>query len=274
MASYAERRAASLARPPIDLRPLMRGAIPDQGPRPLCLPLSVSGAHEATRAHHFAAAPEPLAPEPLWAHCVRSGQVSPLGTTMAAVGGALADRGQPTLAVWPYSPTLARKTEEPPAATVNTAWYTAEVIELPLAHDGIEDPLEDALAASALVVVIVEVTREFESADRSGQISVPPVDSPAGDYHAVLAVGAATDAETRVRRLLVHNTWGVGWGAGGYGWLPLDYLIAFAVQAGTVDPTSLRASTMQVPRVHTLDTSEAAMASVVDPPATRERKGA
>ena len=273
MASFAERRAASLARPPIDLRPLVRGAIPDQGPRPLCLPLSVSGAHEATRAHLFAAASEPLAPEPLWAHCVQSGRVSPLGTTMAAVGGALADRGQPTLEVWPYSRILATPTEEPPAAAVNTAWYSAEVIDLPLAHDGIEDPLEDALAVSAVAVVVVEVTREFESVDRSGQISVPPVDSPAGDYHAVLVVGAATDAETRVRRLLVHNTWGVGWGAGGYGWLPLDYLIAFAVQAGTVDPTSLRVSTMQMPRVHTLDTDEAAMASVVDPTAHRGRRG-
>ena len=157
---------------------------------------------------------------------------------------------------------------------MNTARYTAEVIELPLAHDGIEEPLEDALAASALVVVVVEVTREFESADRSGQISVPPIDSPAGDYHAVLAVGAATDAETRLRRLLVHNTWGVGWGAGGHGWLPLDYLIAFAVQAGTVDPTSLRVSTPQTYASHTLDAKEAAMASVVDPSADETRKGA
>ena len=156
---------------------------------------------------------------------------------------------------------------------MNTAWYTAEVIELSLAHDGIEDPLEDALAASALVVVVVEVTREFESADRSGQISVPPVDSPAGDYHAVLAVGAATDAETRVRRLLVHNTWGVGWGAGGYGWLPLDYLIAFAVQAGIIDPASLRASTPQSLGRHTLDTIGGAMASVMAKQQGQGQKG-
>lgn len=157
---------------------------------------------------------------------------------MVAVGSALADTGQPALGAWPYNPTLGTATEEAPPTATTARWHTAQVIDVPVAHDGIEDVLEDALASSALAVVIIEVTKEFESADASGKISVPPLDSPAGDYHAVLAVGAATDAETAMRRLLVHNTWGDGWGAGGYGWLPLDYLIAFAVQGGVIDPAS------------------------------------
>lgn len=243
MVSLAARQAASLARAPIDLRSLMQGAIRDQGPRPLCLPISVSGAHEVARANSEAATPEPLAPEPLWAHCLHSGRVSLLGTTMAAVIDALAVRGQPPLRTWLYNPNLGTATELPPSAAAAADWCTAQLIDLPLAHDGIEDLLEDALASSAPVVVVVEVTEEFENADQKGEISVPPLTSPPGDYHAVLALGAATDSDTGVRRLLIFNTWGGRWGAGGYGWLPLDYLIAFAVQAGVIDPGSCSTST-------------------------------
>lgn len=243
MVSLAARQAASLARAPIDLRSLMQAAIRDQGPRPLCLPISVSGAHEVARSSVEAATPEPLAPEPLWAHCLQSGRVSSLGTTMAAVSDALAARGQPPLRTWPYNPTLGTATELPPSAAAAADWWTAQLIDLPLAHDGVEDLLEDALASSAPVVVVVEVTEEFENADSAGDISVPPLTSPAGDYHAVVALGAATDSDTGVRRLLIFNTWGNRWGAGGYGWLPLDYLIAFAVQAVVIDPGSCSTST-------------------------------
>ncbi len=46
---------------------------------------------------------------------------------------------------------------------------------------------------------------------------------PTGDtvegYHAMLIVGWRPDA------WLVQNSWGTGWGEGGYGWLPTDYPI-------------------------------------------------
>ena len=122
--------------------------------------------------------------------------------------------------------------------------------------------MEDALASSALAVVVVEVTKEFESAPPSGEISVPALTSPAGDYHAVLAVGAATDPATALRRLLILNTWGGAWGAGGYGWLPVEYLIAFAVQAGIIGLPSLRVSTSPANSLPTLGTAESTTATV------------
>ncbi len=84
------------------------------------------------------------------------------------------------------------------------------------------------------MVLIIEVTDEFDQPGADGQIEVPNITAPAGDYHAVLVVGAATRA-TYGRCLLVRNSWGDWWGAGGYGWLPMAYLEAFAGEAGTVE---------------------------------------
>ncbi len=273
MPSYAARRAASLARPSIDMRPFLRGATRDQGPRPLCVPISVSGAHQGARIRSGAITPEPLAPEPLWAHCVELGQVSSLGTTLKAVGDALSVHGQPPLLAWPYNPDLGIGTEgPPPSASAAASWYQAQVVDVPLAHDGIESLLEDALAVSLPTVVVIEVTKEFETANSQGVITVPPLDSPAGDYHAVLAVGATTDSVAGLRCLLIRNTWGLGWGAGGYGWLPLDYLIAFAVQAGVVNPLSLRSCTAFGSDASTLTSEERIMPSFGDHGHAQDRK--
>ena len=242
MLSFATRQAASLARPPVDLRPYLQADYCDQGPRPLCLPFSVSAAHEIARSLVTTTAPERLAPEPLWSHCVQSGQATPQGTTLPAVGEALSSNGQPVLSAWHYNPQLGMATEAPPATALSSTWYTAEVINVPLAHDGIETLIDDALALSLPVIIVIEMTSQFENPTAAGEISVPPLTSPTSDYHSILAVGAATDATISTRRLLIRNSWGPRWGAGGYGWLPLDYLIGFAVQAGLVDPTTCRST--------------------------------
>ena len=146
---------------------------------------------------------------------------------------ALRESGQPPLADWPWNPHLGVNTEDPPTAVGNPPWQQATAAELGLAHDGIEDDIEDALAAGHPVILIVEVTAEFDDAGPDGSIDVPDIRSPEGDYHAVLVVGAATHAELG-RRLLIRNSWGPYWGAGGYGWLPLDYLVDNALQAAVL----------------------------------------
>ena len=239
--SYAQRHADSLVRPAVDLRHLLASAVRHQGPRPLCVPFSIAAAHEATRLQMGEPGAEMLAVEPLWQHCLNNGQAGHGGTTLTAGREAVLAKGQTAEAWWPYNDTLGAGTEPEPAAATHAAWYKAATVETPLAHDGIEDLIEDALAVVLPLVLVIELTQEFEVATADGEIALPALTAPVGDYHAVLALGAATSTDGTSRRLLIRNTWGSGWGAGGYGWLPLDYLIAFAVQAATIDPTSLAA---------------------------------
>lgn len=242
MTSYAQRLATSRARPAVDLRYLLPSPVRQQGPRPLCVPFSLSAAHEATRTRLTLPGAEMLAVEPLWQHCLDHGDAGHRGTTLVAGGAALRAKGQTAESCWPYNQGLGAGTEAEPAGVATAPWYTGATIDIPLAHDGIETLLEDALVTELPIVLVIELTTEFEQPTPSGEIAVPALTAPVSDYHAILALGAATNTDGSQRRLLVRNTWGPGWGAGGYGWLPLDYLSAFAVQAAAIDPTSLAAT--------------------------------
>lgn len=235
----ALRRAASLLLAPVDLRHLFTPAVRAQGPRPLCLPFSASFTHEATRATVEGIAAEALAAEPLWQHCVQAGTASHDGTTLRAIADAVEHTGQPIERVWPYNDTLGSGTEPTPAAAMAATFNTAELFDVPLAHDGIDDNVEAALTVGLPVMVVVEITNEFQNPTTDGEIRVPSLSAPVSDYHAITAVGVATNGAGDNRRLLIRNTWGAGWGAGGYGWLPYDYLVAFAVQAAAIDPRTL-----------------------------------
>lgn len=222
------------ARPAVDLRKLITSPLMDQGARPVCVPFALSCAHEAVTGPGSDPADDPaLAPEAIWWHASALSQVSAQGMLLEHAGDALAASGQPPLTTWPWNPRLGAGTEQPPPAVGAPPWQTATLASLDLAHDGVGDDLEGNLAGGRPVVLVVEVTDEFDDATAEGLIDVPDIRSPAGDYHAVLVVGA-TNHPDRGRLLLIRNSWTEYWGAGGYGWLPLDYLVAHAIQAATV----------------------------------------
>jgi hypothetical protein len=222
----------SLAGASTDLRGLLSPDVPIQGPRPLCLPFAVGAGHEAAlapRANLITA----LAPEALWWRCTHLGQTSASGVRFRDLGTALVDSGQPDLSEWPYNPMLGAGTEEPPPSLAPPPWKTAIIRDVVLAHDRQEGEIEAYLAAGSPVVVVIELTQEFDVPGVGGLIAIPGIRAPAGDYHAVLIVGAATHP-TEGRCFLIRNSWGPGWGAGGYAWLPVGYLEGFATQAGVV----------------------------------------
>jgi C1A family cysteine protease len=108
---------------------------------------------------------------------------------------------------------------------------------VPLSGDGVEDAIEDTLESQRPVVLTLEITDEFDNPSSTGEIAVPAITAQTGAYHAVLVVGA--DQRRSVRHFLIRNSWGPYWGLGGYGWLPVGYTIAFAVQAGAIDLASI-----------------------------------
>lgn len=224
-AAAQQRLTRSRQRPPVDLRPVLPAAL-DQGPRPLCVPVALTAAHEGLRTQHTGSAPEGLAPEPLWSACLVAGVASAGGCQVAGAADALRTDGQPALTDWPYNPTLGFGTEPPPAAAGSKPWQQAVVAERPLARDGVEEALENELAAGRPAVLILEVTAEFVHPASNGDIALGALTAPLGEAHAVLVVGAATDPQ-RGRQLLVRNSWGPHWGVGGVGWLQLAWVAAF-----------------------------------------------
>lgn len=217
----------------VDLRALVGPDILDQGFRPTCVAFAASAAHEALQNGQGGLV-EHLAPEALWWQATAAGDTSRHGMVLDKIAPALGTHGQPGLSLWPYNPRLGAGTEDPPAVLDEPPWRRARLRALPLLHDGVEDPLEEVLAESRPVILIVEVTDQFHVPGEDGVIAIPNVRAIGGGYHAVTCVGAATHP-VYGRLLLLKNSWGANWGLGGFCWLPMGYLIGFAGQAATLD---------------------------------------
>lgn len=133
-------------RPDVDLRARISSPLMNQGPRPLCVPFSLSLAHDALDGSD-AAVDTAMAPEAVWWHCAQRGQTHPTGMALDHAGEALRDSGQPPLSQWPWNPNLGYKTENPPPVVGAPPWQQARTFVFEPAHDGVEDQIEDTLAA-------------------------------------------------------------------------------------------------------------------------------
>ena len=78
------------------------------------------------------------------------------------------------------------------------------------------------------------VYNSISQADTTGKIPYPTKGDKISGGHAIMAVGY--DENMKIKNsnpggvetkgaLLIRNSWGTGWGDGGYGWLPFEYVL-------------------------------------------------
>ena len=89
------------------------------------------------------------------------------------------------------------------------------------------------LAAGIPSVFGFTVYQSIRQADKDGKIPFPGRKEKILGGHAVSAVGyddkmeiaGMPEANVTKGALLIRNSWGAGWGEGGYGWLPYEYVL-------------------------------------------------
>lgn len=151
----------------------------------------------------------------------RAGLVGDVGAYLRDTAAVLADEGLPPESIWSYSmypqePTPAVKAEAikshadsywrlDPAGSTNAQLLNNIKVALTTT---VRPPMFGFICYNSIF-----------SVGSSGMIPIPSGEAEAGG-HAVMAIGY-DDAKSA---LLIKNSWGLNWGANGYGWLPYWYV--------------------------------------------------
>ena len=192
------------------------GQIRDQGLRPTCLAFAASSVHELARGRTRS-----LSVEALFSQCKRrDGLAATDGTTVTAAVAALASSGQCEDALWPYG------ASEP--ALFPGDYYRARTEER--ATVGLLDLIKLALRSGRAAVLVVHLTEPWFSVESDGLIQPPDSADQLEGAHAVAAVGY-DDAKTT---LLIRNSWGTDWAAGGYAQLPYRHVEWYGIEMFTL----------------------------------------
>lgn len=197
-----------------DLRPLF-GEARNQGPRPTCLAFAGSDAHAALRPGWT-----PLSCEFAFYHAQRrAGRPPGRGALLSAMLEALRKNGQPEEVGWPYlvaTPSDAASWTLPD--NVGPLFGRAGETRTPSL-----DKIIQELDADHPSILLLRLSRAFYTP--SAEAVVHPAAGEGPDparRHAVVAAAHGTvDGE---RAILVRNSWGLRWGAAGYGWLTETFL--------------------------------------------------
>ena len=213
----------------IDLRDKL-GPIGDQGRRGTCVAFALTALHWQVRGSSEPALSEEFA---YWSAKTRDSLAGDGTTYPAAVAGLGAD-GQSTALLWPYHETTSHL--DPGYAPSAPATTDASRRRARGSTTSITiSSLRAILAAGSGIAIAIPVWEGFELADG---ISVVPVPSDIGTMvveHAVVVAGHDPNA----RSVLVRNSWGIGWGDGGYAWIDDALPTAMTESSGwTLTPIS------------------------------------
>jgi hypothetical protein len=204
-------KAISISR---DLTSLF-GPARDQGSRPTCLAFAASDCHAALRPGWM-----PLSCEFAFYHAQRRAHRSPSsGSVLAPMLEALRDDGQPIETDWPYLAVLPKDL---------SAWQPPESTSVMFRRDGESrgkkfQEIVEVLDAGRPVLILMTLSASFYAPDPLGVVVAPSTELPDPTRrHAVVAVAHGTAPSGRL--VMVRNSWGPGWGADGYAWLPETFL--------------------------------------------------
>ena len=212
--------------PPVilcDLRDMF-GPARDQGGRPTCVAFAASDAHAALRDGW-----QPLSCEYAFYNAQRrSGRPPTRGSLLAAMVQTLREDGQPEEDAWPYATTAPDPSAWAPPTTA-----------VPLhGRDGAVMPKAVADIVAALdegrpVILLLMLSASFFRPGPDGVVGPALLEMPEpARRHAVIACGHGTiDGQPA---LLVRNSWGSGWGVGGYAWLTASFLAPRLFAAATL----------------------------------------
>ena len=160
------------------------------------------------------------------------------GAYLRTTIGAMVLFGVPPETHWPYDDGADRFDLEPPAFCYAFAqnYKTIRYFRHDLPGRPSEEILEQVkihLASGHPSMFGFTVYSSIDSADARGAIPFPGSNERIEGGHAVAAVGY--DDRLKIENgkkggpettgaLLIRNSWGDGWGDGGYGWLPYEYV--------------------------------------------------
>jgi C1A family cysteine protease len=150
------------------------------------------------------------------------------GANLRDVMKVLAKFGLPSATDWPYD--ISKFKEQPPPsanlfAGLNTA-YEYFTVEPNLNH------MKACLADGFHFFFGFDVYPAFESGEvaASGIVPMPQPGEKSLGGHAVVAVGY----DDSRKAFLIRNSWGTGWGLGGYFWMPYDYILKYGSDFWTI----------------------------------------
>lgn len=160
------------------------------------------------------------------------------GAYIRSTMGALVLFGVPPEKYWPYTDTEPEFDREPTAFCYSFAenyksirYFRHDPADLSKVE--VLESVRKALAAGIPSMFGFTVYSSISQARGTGRIPFPTKNDRVLGGHAVVAVGYDDKVEVRNEdsddafqgALLVRNSWGEGWGDGGYGWLPYEFVV-------------------------------------------------